>query len=69
MIRQPHRPRRFPYNPWQARTLASDIIETCAAEVDREYTLASTWRLISDLWPLERKSVMREVIYRRCSWF
>jgi hypothetical protein len=69
MNRQHRHARRFPRHAADARRLASDIIESCAAEVDREYSLVSTWALISEIWPAERKSVMREVIYRRYSWY
>jgi hypothetical protein len=68
-MKRQHKARRFPRHAGDARRMVSDIVETAAAAVDREYTLVSTWSLISELWPHERKSVMREVIYRRYSWF
>jgi len=37
--------------------------------MEREYTLISTWDLVSQCWPRERRSVIREVIYRRYSWY
>jgi hypothetical protein len=66
--RPKHRP-RWPWNASTARRAASDIVEHAAAEVDREYTLESTWDLVSQCWPRERRSVMREIIYRRYSWW
>jgi len=67
--RHPRHGRSTWLNQITARRVVSDQVETVAAEIEREYTLISTWDLVSQCWPRERRSVIREVIYRRYSWY
>lgn len=60
---------RLTLTPPLARRIVADIVGAAAATVDREYTLANHWELISLCWPRERRTIMREVLYRRYSWF
>ena len=61
--------RRFPWTRAQARRRVSEIIETAAAEVDRDFTLADNWNLVRECWPREYRTVMREIMFRRYSWY
>ena len=67
----PHsrRPRRIPLTPPIARRLVADIVGAASAQVDLEYTLADHWDLVNTCWPRERRTVIREIMYRRYSWY
>ncbi len=65
----PSRRTRRHYPPQIIRQIVADTVATATSEVDREYTLADHWDLVSHCWPRERKTVMREIMYHRYSWF